>query len=148
MASDRRYPMVLDVNTLVSAYLFPDSALGQVLKLVLEKHRLLLSLAVASQLREVFARPKFDPYLSKRRRDELVAATIQSSEFIEPSIRIVACRDSTDNSILELAVDSSAAAIVTGDQDMLALHPFQGIPILAPRQFLMKFQGDEPPQKV
>ena len=30
----------------------------------------------------------------------------------------------------------SADAIVTGDTDLLALHPFLGIPILTPKDFL------------
>ncbi|MFH1970063.1 MAG: hypothetical protein ABIJ53_07060 [Verrucomicrobiota bacterium] len=38
--------------------------------------------------------------------------------------------------ILELAHEAQAACIVTGDKDLLDLHPYQGIAILTPRQFL------------
>lgn len=37
---------------------------------------------------------------------------------------------------LELAVSGRATHIVTGDSDLLALHPFQGIQILPPHSFL------------
>jgi predicted nucleic acid-binding protein len=39
---------------------------------------------------------------------------------------------------LELAVDGRADLILTGDQDLLALHPFRGIPILTPGEFLAR----------
>jgi putative PIN family toxin of toxin-antitoxin system len=98
-----------------------------------------MSLDVAAEPAEVLMRPKFDRYLNQQRREELLIGTISSSEFIEPAITITACRDATDNKILELSVCGRADAIVTGDQDLLVLHPFQGIPILAPHSFLLRY---------
>ncbi|WP_459868116.1 putative toxin-antitoxin system toxin component, PIN family [Endothiovibrio diazotrophicus] len=49
------------------------------------------------------------------------------------------CRDPKDNKFLELAVAGGASALITGDQDLLALHPFRGIPILAPADFLAQY---------
>jgi predicted nucleic acid-binding protein len=49
---------------------------------------------------------------------------------------VAACRDAKDDKFLALAVNGSADAIVTGDTDLLALHPFLGIPILRPKEFL------------
>ena len=45
------------------------------------------------------------------------------------------CRDPDDIKILGLAVASNADYIVTGDNDLLVLKSFQGIPILTPRSF-------------
>jgi predicted nucleic acid-binding protein len=53
---------------------------------------------------------------------------------IPPSIR--ACRDPRDDKFLEVAVHGRADLILTGDSDLLALHPFQGIAILTPAAFL------------
>ncbi|MEX2316777.1 MAG: putative toxin-antitoxin system toxin component, PIN family [Pirellulales bacterium] len=139
MASDLPHHFVLDVNTIVSAYLFPESIPGQALDFVLGQHRLLMSMDVASELADVVRRQKFDRYLSQRRREELLAGTIRSSDIVDTSITIAVCRDPSDNKLLELAVDGSAAVIVSGDADLLALHPFRGIPILTPRQFLSQF---------
>jgi predicted nucleic acid-binding protein len=36
-----------------------------------------------------------------------------------------------------LAVDGNADYIVTGDADLLVLHPFRGIQILTPKDFLL-----------
>ena len=41
-----------------------------------------------------------------------------------------------DNKILDLAVCGEATAIITGDQDLLILNPFQKIAILTVKQFL------------
>jgi predicted nucleic acid-binding protein len=38
--------------------------------------------------------------------------------------------------VLELAVDGQADLILTGDQDLLVLNPFRGIPIVTPMQYL------------
>ncbi|NJN72953.1 MAG: putative toxin-antitoxin system toxin component, PIN family [Limnothrix sp. RL_2_0] len=45
-------------------------------------------------------------------------------------------RDPKDNKFLELAVDGNADYLITGDQDLLILHPFQKTQIITPAQFL------------
>ena len=39
---------------------------------------------------------------------------------------------------LELAVSGGAECIVSGDQDLLVLHPFRGVSIVTPRGFVDK----------
>jgi predicted nucleic acid-binding protein len=46
------------------------------------------------------------------------------------------CADPDDNRILECALAAHAAVIVTGDGHLLKLHPYKGILVLTPRQFL------------
>ena len=133
----RRY--VLDTNVLVSAFLFPQSTPGKVLEVVLSGHRLLFSLELARELAEVLDRDKFDRFLTRKRREELIAGTIRSSEFIETSTSVAACRDPKDNKILELAIDGSANAVITGDADLLELGLIQRIPIVSPHDFLSRW---------
>jgi uncharacterized protein len=45
--------------------------------------------------------------------------------------------------VLNTAVNGSATCIVTGDADLLALHPFRDIPILTPDVFLTTYGDDE-----
>ncbi|MBY0436421.1 MAG: putative toxin-antitoxin system toxin component, PIN family, partial [Cyclobacteriaceae bacterium] len=47
--------------------------------------------------------------------------------------------DADDNKLLELAVATKAACIITGDKDLLALNPFRGVSIITPSDFLNKF---------
>jgi predicted nucleic acid-binding protein len=51
-------------------------------------------------------------------------------------VPIEACRDSDDDKFLELAVEGEADLIISGDSDLLVLHPFEGIAILSPAGFL------------
>ncbi len=44
------------------------------------------------------------------------------------------CRDPDDDKVLALAIAAQADLIVSGDNDLLVLQPFKGIPILSPAQ--------------
>ena len=52
--------------------------------------------------------------------------------WFSPSERVADCRDAKDNKYLELALAAGAWAIVSGDADLLALHPWRGVRILRP----------------
>jgi predicted nucleic acid-binding protein len=48
------------------------------------------------------------------------------------------CRDAKDDKYLELALAAGADMIVSSDEDLLVLHPWRGIPILSPADFLAR----------
>jgi predicted nucleic acid-binding protein len=51
------------------------------------------------------------------------------------------CRDPNDNMFLALARAVEADALISGDEDLLVLHPWNGIPILTPAEFLLKLKA-------
>lgn len=53
-------------------------------------------------------------------------------------MRIIDCRDPKDNKFLELAFAGKANCIVTGDKDLLVMHPFRGINIISPFDFIIQ----------
>lgn len=57
-------------------------------------------------------------------------------EFVEITEQINECRDVKDDKYLELAVNGEADLILTGDDDLLVLHPFRQIPIVRVQTFL------------
>jgi len=59
--------------------------------------------------------------------------------FIAPKITIQACRDPKDNIFLKLALTGRADCIVSGDKDLLVLHPFRKIPIISASEFLLNY---------
>lgn len=114
----------------------PESRPGKALKCVLSMGELFVSDDTLTELAEVINRPKFDKYLSKqdlRKFFEILAPLCIRVEIIQP---IQACRDPKDDKFLEVAIYGSADFILSGDSDLLALHPFHDIPIFSPSQFL------------
>lgn len=87
---------------------------------------------------EVIQRTRFDRYVERGIRGALAAAFVNACEHIEIPSPIRACRDSRDDKFLELAVHGHADMLITGDDDLLALHPFRGTAILTPAAFLAR----------
>jgi uncharacterized protein len=86
------------------------------------------------EILSVLARPQIAAVTSLSFRDGL-PKMLARAELITIKERIVACRDPKDDKFLELAVSGHADLIVSGDSDLLALDPFQGIPIVTPATF-------------
>ena len=137
---------VFDTNTVVSALLLENGNPGVALKVAIRRGDVLLSLEVAEEMAEVVRREKFDRYVRRKTREEFLWALVRDSIFIEVTERIAECRDPDDDKFLELAVSGGATHIVTGDQDLLVLHPFRGILILSPRDFLESLEDSPQPR--
>ena len=127
---------VLDTNVVVSAALLPRSTPRQAFSHVLEHGTLLISMATVAELNGVLHRPRFDTYLREEERIEFLATLVRESDLVEVTEVVNACRDPSDNKFLELAVSGAATHIISGDDDLLALHPFRGIAILSAQDFL------------
>lgn len=128
--------LVFDTNTLISAILIrgsiPDSALIK----AIHSGTLLFSDDTFNELQHVITRQKFDKYVSIATRIEFITKLRDVLEPVEISESITACRDAKDNKFLEVAVNGKADVIITGDQDLLILHPFRKVDILTPAQFV------------
>jgi putative PIN family toxin of toxin-antitoxin system len=130
---------VFDTNTLISAALFRTSVPRQAVDKALLTGSLLVSESTSLEIVTVFLRPKFDRYLERAKRELFLASFLQQTELIEISETIRACRDAKDDKFLEVAVSGNAGIIVTGDDDLLVLHPFRTISIMTPRDFIDRF---------
>lgn len=136
---------VFDVNVIVSALLFPDSKPGRAFFPMLHNGSALISDTLMAELRNVLFRAKFDRYVSTEDRAKLLNQLIDEAPLVPITVSIQACRDPKDNHILELAVSGGATCIITGDSDLLALDPFQGIPIRTPDAFLASHPQSQQP---
>lgn len=132
--------VVFDTNVLVSALLIENSTPAQAFFAALKHGEILLSAPLAEEINRIIYRPKFDRYLSDEQRADFITALVESSLLIEIKETIIVCRDPKDNMILELAVSGNADVIVTGDEDLLVLHPFEKIDILNPKDFLETYK--------
>ena len=127
--------IVVDTNVFVSAALKQRSLPSIALHRAAQHSLLLKSVVTEAQLFEVIARP----YLASLIRPETRAwltELMASAELVAVTEQIAVCRDPTDDMFLELAVSGRADLILSGDNDLLALDPFRGIPIVTPATFL------------
>lgn len=135
---------VLDNSTLVSAALRPGSVPHSVLLLAVDECEVCASIETLSELEEVLARPKFNRYLDSETRREFMTLVHEhfrlfSVPAMTPSELSPSCRDPRDDKFLALALTAHADVIVSSDDDLLVLHPWRGVPILSPADFLAGF---------
>jgi uncharacterized protein len=129
--------IVFDTNTLISGLIFKSSVPRQALAKGLSVGTLVYSDETFTELERVIKYPKFDKYANQNEKDSFLADYKESAVLIEHiSTKIIACRDPKDDKFLTLAVAANAEFIVTGDDDLLVLHPFRGIQIIKPAEFL------------
>jgi putative PIN family toxin of toxin-antitoxin system len=127
---------VIDTNVFVSAAVLSPSVPRQAVSKVLRGGLLLFSEYTMDELKEVLFRSKFDRYVTRKERILFLAQLGSVAEFV-PIIQIVReCRDPKDDEFLEVALNGRADVIVTGDVDLLEMHPWRGIAILCPADYL------------
>jgi putative PIN family toxin of toxin-antitoxin system len=134
--------VVLDTNVAVSALVFLEGRLawlreawaaGRVVPLV--------SAETVAELVRVLAYPKLK--LSEEDTKDLLAHYMEHAEAVREagaSIRVPECRDPDDRKFLQLAYAAKADALVTGDEDLLALAGKSRIPILTPDALKAKLE--------
>jgi putative PIN family toxin of toxin-antitoxin system len=131
---------VFDTNSLVSAALIPNSTNRKALDKAIDLGVIAVSSKTIDEFVEVLFRQKFDKYfLNNNERWVIIDKLEANSKLFVSTISITDCRDPKDNKFLELAISANASCIITGDDDLLVLHPYRGIPILNAANFLNNF---------
>jgi putative PIN family toxin of toxin-antitoxin system len=129
---------VLDANLWVSRLLVPKGVAGQAVDRALSWGMPLMSKETLSELSEVLSRPKFDQYVSIQARQHFIRLLGGIVQMVPILHRVAICRDAEDDKFLHVALNGEAEIIVTGDTDLLVLHPFHRIDIIAPATFLAR----------
>jgi putative PIN family toxin of toxin-antitoxin system len=130
---------VIDTNMLLSSLFVRDSTTFKALEKARNKGELLFSEATFLEFELVLFRKKFDKYFSKEERLQIIEKIHSEAVFIPVTSNLQISRDSKDDKFLNLATDANASCIITGDKDLLVLHPFGNISILSPGDFLSIF---------
>ena len=126
--------VVLDSNVYISAALSVEGHSRSILKLA-EKGLFEVSItdAITDEIERIL-KPKL--HWSSEKSDLWMSYIRSFTQPVRPLHRVHDCIDPDDNRILECALEAHAEIIVTGDGHLLELHPYRGIKILTPRQFL------------
>jgi len=129
--------LVVDTNVLVSAFLWEGTP-GQLIELAGEKVvRLYTSRGLLDELAAT---------LAKKKLAKPVAATGLTAAQMLANYRRIATlvtarqltdqvsRDADDDKVLACAIAAKADLVVSGDDDLLCLKAFQGMPIVSPAE--------------
>ena len=121
---------------MVSAALREDGVPERALLRAEEIDVFALSAEVDAEIASVLERPRFVAAVSAARRARILDVLRGGAVWFSPSERVADCRDTKDDKYLELALAAGAGAIVSGDADLLVLHPWRGVRILRPAEYL------------
>lgn len=139
-----RFPIIIDTSTLIGAILRPHSVPRRAFLLALTKGVLCVSPATQEELREVLHRPQFNRYTPLEKRIEflnlvLFHSSLHEVNSVNEETATNACRDIKDTKFLALALQCQATVLISSDADLLVLNPWNGILILSPADFLLRF---------
>ncbi len=135
---------VLDTNVVISALLLKHSVARQAFDRALQIGEILISQETISELSTVLQRKGFQKYITEEERTAFILAFAREGRLVKIRHHVQACRDPHDDKFLALALSGQAVCIVSGDKDLLVLHPFRGVQILTPRQFLEEWKSSTP----
>lgn len=133
--------IILDSNVLLSGLLW-QGAPHALLNLTRNGNvELVSSPALLAEFTDVIQRQKFAGILQQTSRtpERILAELRQLIEIvIAPPLPEPVCRDPDDDAVLACAIAAQVDAIVSGDDDLLTLKQFQGIPILTTAEALQR----------
>lgn len=131
---------VVDTNVYISAFVF-----GKLPRAILEHAEAgSFELIASNHIREEIERTLRDKFQwPEGRIIQAIDPLWEIAHVGNPSKMMSLSRDKADDQILACAMEASADVVVTGDNDLLDIVAFEGIPILSPRQFFVRLNEDE-----
>lgn len=133
----KKLKVILDTNIWIS-YLISKTFSK------LDKHitkgniRLIFSEESLTELLDVISRPKFKTHFTHSDIVELFDLMDQYGTLVNVKSKVYVCRDRKDDFWLELAKDSNADYIVTGDEDLLVIENFGKTKITTFKDFMQE----------
>jgi putative PIN family toxin of toxin-antitoxin system len=127
---------VLDTNVLISALMLSRSKPRLAWNRARRAGVILASHDTLKELASVLRRPKLAAYVAASESMAFLTELARVVELVPIGERVELCRDPRDDKLLELALAGRADFLLTGDADLLVLHPFRGTAIITPAAYL------------
>ena len=130
--------VVLDTNVIVSGIFFSGPPAEILRAWSRGKFKLVLSPEILDEYTRVSAElaGKF-PGIDIRRILDL--AVVRSEVCSPPAMQQRVCEDPHDDKFFAAAIDSRTKIIVSGDKHLLKVSGYQGVSVLTPRQFVVRY---------
>jgi putative PIN family toxin of toxin-antitoxin system len=133
--------IVIDASTLVGAAIGRGSVPDRAVRQAFASDRVAVSEATMLELLDVLARPRLARFIDPELRDEVLAFVDAFGVFFAPAEAVTDCRDWKDNKYLALALAAGADRIISSDDDLLVLHPWRGVRVMRPADYLSETGG-------
>lgn len=131
--------VVIDTNVVLSKYISKNGTAGKAFDHIISNCTLVMCEETLAEIAAKISEDKFLRYGSSEEVARFLAAIEAIAEFVTVRTEVQASPDPKDDIFLALAIDGRADYIVSGDKKhLLPLNPYEGIPILAPAEFLAK----------
>ena len=125
----RSKKVILDTNLWISFLI--SKRLTSIDDLLFEgKIKLIFSEESIEEFLTVAKRPKFSKYFTHDMIEELLGLFNKYGKLIKVSSNAKECRDSKDNFLLNLAIDSKSDYLITGDEDLLVIKKIKKTKII------------------
>ena len=130
--------VVLDTNTVLSGLLWSGVPMRLLVLARIREISLFTSSILLDELSEVLSRDKFAAQLDSQNTtaDSLMLGYGKLASLVTPKPIKRTVRDIDDDAVISTALAAQADIIVSGDNDLRVLHPYQGIQILKARAAL------------
>lgn len=129
--------VVLDTNILISAFGWEGNCRDLFRKIINNELILILSKKQINEIKRVLNYPKFS--FTNSQKEKFIRILYENSRIIESNSIFNIIDDKDDNMFLEIAFDSKAEYIISGDKDLLNLKVFKNIKIISVKDFLNKY---------
>ena len=134
--------VVIDTNVWLSALLWGGQPSLIIQPIEQKQIQAISSENILTELTDILQKPKLQKRLDRLKitADEIViiAKRLMTLVVIEDVI-IPELRDPKDQMVLATAISGNAQIVISGDKDLLVLHPYGNISILLPQEFLARF---------
>lgn len=134
--------VVIDTNVWLSALLWGGQP-NLIIQLIENQQiQAISSENILTELTDILQKPNLQKRLNQLKitADEIViiAKRLMTLVIIEEVI-ISELRDPKDQMVLATAIAGDTQIVITGDKDLLVLHPYGNISILLPQEFLARY---------
>ncbi|MBM3702919.1 MAG: putative toxin-antitoxin system toxin component, PIN family [Actinobacteria bacterium] len=121
-----------DTNELIAAFIVRGTC-SELFDHCLLEHKIYISQWVLDELYEKLVRKFRFP---KTKVDQIVNFIRKNTEMLTYTpLSTPICRDPDDDYVLASAVSGNVDCLISGDEDLLVLKNFQGLPIIRPGDF-------------
>ena len=118
MRTEPKPRLILDTNVIISGVLFKGEAIRSLLLYALNEYQLVFSQTTWDELASVFQRDVFEKIMPLGARLRVLAELASKVEVVQSTSTVSDCRDPKDN------------------KDLKVLHPYKGIAIQSPADFM------------